>query len=480
MTTSDDRRIDEEIIDRLYSLQPIGLIATSINGIIVTGLFWHLVPHVFLFAWFAALIVHCLLRVGVLLIFKHRKKPHAAISTWRTLFVAGMIVAGCIWGGSAFFMLFHHSLPHDVFLSFAIGGMAAGAAGTFSALRSSYYGFALPAMIPTIVIFLIGNTPVHFAMAAMIGIFSVLISIVAETNRRVIYSTFRLRYEREALIDTLTEERNEVQHGNENLRTEVLRREELERELRSAHAELERKIAERTAELAQANKLLQDVNKELVAFTHSVSHDLRAPLQNIDFLIEIFHQDYSALFDETGKKSLSLLSASTARMKELIEDLLMLSRVTQVELKRVPSNLSALADEIAASLRTKDPDRKAEFIIQPDCSEACDPKLIRIAMENLFANAWKFTGKNDRTRIEFGLRLDGTRRIYFVADNGVGFNMAYAEKLFQPFQRLHSTAEFPGTGIGLATVYRIIKRHHGTIWAESGQGKGSTFYFTLQ
>jgi signal transduction histidine kinase len=243
-------------------------------------------------------------------------------------------------------------------------------------------------------------------------------------------------------------------------------------ELRKYRERLEELVRERTAEL-------ETINKELEAFSYSVSHDLRAPLRSMNGFSHILLEDYAEKLDEEGKEHLKRISAASRRMAQLIDDLLNLSRITQSEMYREKVNLSSMAERIARELREKQPERKAEFVIAPELAVDGDMRFLRIVLEHLLDNAWKFTGKNARARIEFGVvKYDG-RPAYFVRDNGVGFDMAYAGKLFNPFERLHSESEFPGTGIGLAIVQRIIHRHGGSVWAESEAEKGATFYFTL-
>ncbi len=243
-------------------------------------------------------------------------------------------------------------------------------------------------------------------------------------------------------------------------------------QIRRYAAELEQRVAERTVELAA-------VNKELETFAYSVSHDLRAPLRSIDGFSRALLEDYEDRLDAEGQDYLHRIRAACQRMGQLIDDLLRLSRVTRTEMYRAPVDLSALAQEIAVELQEMQPERQVEFIIQPGLMADGDARLLRVVLENLLGNAWKFTGKQERARIEFGLTEVGGQQAYFVRDDGAGFNMAYAHKLFGAFQRLHSVAEFDGNGIGLATVKRIIHRHSGRVWAEGSVGQGATFYFTL-
>lgn len=245
-----------------------------------------------------------------------------------------------------------------------------------------------------------------------------------------------------------------------------------EEEIRRLNAELEERVIERTRQLEAANK-------ELEAFSYSVSHDLRAPLRSIDGFSQALLEDYGGVLDIQGKDYLTRVRSASQRMSQLIDDMLVLSRVTRREMKRSAVDLSALANIIAAELVKTQPQRHVEFDIAPGLVVNGDAELLRAMLENLLGNAWKFTLNQQRAKIEFGItELDG-KPLYIVRDNGVGFDMAYASKLFQAFQRLHLQTEFPGTGIGLATVKRIINRHGGSIWAESEVGKGATFYFNL-
>ena len=223
---------------------------------------------------------------------------------------------------------------------------------------------------------------------------------------------------------------------------------------------------------------LEVINKELEAFCYSVSHDLRAPLRSIRGFSEVLLERYAPKLDLRGQEFLRRSCESSQMMDRLIEDLLKLSRVTRAELQRRPVDLSSIAESIAAELRAADPQRAVEFVIAQDLKTEGDEHLLRVALENLLRNAWKFTSKLPEARIEVGSTLT-PNRAFFVRDNGAGFDMAYANKLFSVFQRLHSTSEFSGTGIGLATVQRIINRHGGRAWATGEVNHGATFYFTL-
>lgn len=244
-------------------------------------------------------------------------------------------------------------------------------------------------------------------------------------------------------------------------------------ELKKAHDILEEKVIERTTEL-------QATNKELEAFAYSVSHDLRAPLRGIDGFSKRLLIKYSEALDEKGKHYLERVRAGCQCMGQLIDDLLQLSRLTRNELKHEDVDLSKMANKIASRLQETNLDREVEFVIGDALTTKGDAILFNQAMENLLGNAWKYTSKNLKTKIEFSTMEQNGKQVFFVRDNGVGFEMKYVDKLFGAFQRLHSVSEFPGTGIGLAIVKRIIFRHGGEVWAEGEVDKGATFYFVLK
>lgn len=246
-------------------------------------------------------------------------------------------------------------------------------------------------------------------------------------------------------------------------------------ERKNAEEELKR----HSGQLEEQARELRSLNRELETFSYSVAHDLRAPLRHIEGFALALLGDYGERLDDQGKRYVQKLRKSSVKMRQLIADLLKLSRVARAELSRSEVDLSQLARVIVSRMRESEPDRRVEFEVAENVTAVCDARLMGTALANLLGNAWKFTGKLPRARIEFGVKEVEGRQVYFVADDGAGFDMSGADKLFVPFRRLHDEGEFEGTGIGLATVQRIVRRHGGHIWAESEPGKGATFYFTL-
>jgi light-regulated signal transduction histidine kinase (bacteriophytochrome) len=243
-------------------------------------------------------------------------------------------------------------------------------------------------------------------------------------------------------------------------------------EVRRVNADLERRVAERTRQLEAANG-------ELEAFAYAVSHDLRAPLRSMSGFSQILQENAPPGLDEKSRHYLQRIHDASMRMSSLIEDLLNLSRIGRSELTARPISLSQIAAEAAAAIRERHPTRDVQLEIASGMVVSADPRLLRIALENLLSNAWKYSSRTPQARVAVGTQAGDQGQVYFVRDNGVGFDMKYADKLFVPFQRLHPEAEFPGSGIGLVTVQRIVARHGGRIWADAKPDEGATFYFTM-
>lgn len=278
--------------------------------------------------------------------------------------------------------------------------------------------------------------------------------------------------------------------SNDNVRPVIDALNQLARKLAQSEEldQVKERVAARNAErlstladsLARTARGLEAAHRELDAFTYAVAHDLRTPLRSIDGFSQALLEDCADRLDTDGKRYLKHIRDAAKQMAGLIDDLLRLSRVTRAELRREQVDLSELARAVLARLQGAQPDREVELVVQAGLVTEADPRLLDVVLMNLLGNAWKFTGKQASARIEFGANGGEKPVVFFVRDNGAGFNAAYAGKLFGVFQRLHAAQEFEGTGIGLATVQRIVHRHGGRVWAEGEVDRGATFYFTLE
>src|SRR5467141_3978310 len=333
--------------------------------------------------------------------------------------------------------------------------------------------------IIAVVVLAIAMLAAYALAAALQGRISAPILALAETataaSTRQDYSVRAPKFGEDEL-GTLTDAFNQM----------LGRIEEQKQQLQQHALVLEQRVAERTQELEHRNEALRRnaaellaANTELDAFAYSVSHDLRAPLRSIDGFSHVLLEDYGARLDDVGRDSLHRVRAASQRMATLIDDLLKLARVTRAEMRTEPVDLTRMAQEIVADIERATPDRQVEFAIAPGLVAQGDSRLLRVVLDNLLRNGWKYTAKRQQARVEFTAVNENGGRVFVIRDNGAGFDMQYVDKLFGVFQRLHSAAEFEGTGVGLATVRRIVNRHGGRIWAEGAVDQGASFYFTL-
>ena len=329
---------------------------------------------------------------------------------------------------------------------------------------------AIPALLIAI---LISQLPQRTISRPILKLASLAAAVSSEKDYSIRAPTARSAAEIEQLVGTFNHMLAEIQRQHV--------------EIQDARATLEQRVADRTWELKLRTEQLEvqgrelaAANKELESFSYSVSHDLRAPLRAIDGFSQALLADYrERALDQRGIHFLERVRAGTLKMSRLIDDMLHLARVTRSTLERRDLDITALAEEVAADLARRNPDRQVRCVIESGLRASADSHLLTILFENLLGNAWKFTGNREGAHVEVGQVSNEGEPVFFVRDNGAGFDMAYADKLFGPFQRLHHESEFEGTGIGLATVKRIITRHGGLVWAKAFEGEGATFYFTL-
>ncbi len=274
------------------------------------------------------------------------------------------------------------------------------------------------------------------------------------------------------MLDVIEHRTGAMESANQRLEAEVVKHAQARETIMQLNEELETKVQERTAQL-------QATNQELESFCYSVSHDLRGPLRSISGFTQAIIEELPADVPGDSRRYLDKVMAAALRMSQLIDDLLNLSRVSRGELVRQTVDLTEMSRDVIRDLQARDPNYRPDVSVWQGMATSADPKLVRIVLENLLGNAWKFSAKKENPRIVVGVMKEGRREVYFVRDNGAGFDMKFADKLFGAFQRLHGMNEFPGTGIGLATVQRIINRHGGRIWFDSAPEMGASFYFTL-
>jgi signal transduction histidine kinase len=462
-----------EQVRLLYRNAPFGLIATLINSVVLVFILRSVVPHRILTTWFVCILLISTARLVLLARFRRVQPEASDIGRWGTWFVIGLALAGIIWGSAGIVLYPVESVIHQAFLAFVLGGMAIGAAGAFSVSKPAFIAYTLPSLAPLIVRFLTAGDEIHLAMGGMSLLFFVLITGIAFRISRVTLTSLLLRFEKNSLVDYLSSAKNDLEKLNRELSSEIAEHKKAEEELKRHREHLEELVEERTSEL-------EKVNRELEAFIYSVSHDLRAPLRSISGFGKWLMEDQAGKLDEQGRDYLRRMNLGADRMSRLIEDLLSLSRISRQEIERTKLDLSKIASLIVSDLRASDPSRSVEVNIAEGLSAYGDESLITIVFTNLLGNAWKFTSKTADARIEFGTLHQEGRNVYYIRDNGAGFDAQHRERMFLPFQRLHSDKEFEGTGIGLAIAARVIHRHGGEIWAEGKTGEGATVYFRLE
>ncbi len=446
MTDNYEWRLRRDCTDMLFEQSRGGIGANLGTALLLALLLSGSVSAVFLAGWAAAMVAIAAVRWWMLRAYRRREASdeYESLHRWRWGFVAIMGLLGMTWGaGGAVFISYAQGLEQFV-VTLVLGGLVVAAVPYLSPVFAAYAAYSVGLLALFALGFVVQANHSALTFAVMLLIAMLAFMSVAHTYRRKLVEALRLGYENASLVA----------------------------ELREYREQLEQKVAQRT-------EALEDANREMEAFNYSVSHDLRAPLRAIHGYGSILMQDYAKVLDGEGQRMLQRLRQASRRMDRLIDALLQLSRLSRRSINRTRVDLSALAQAAAARLRESDPGRDVEIDIQAGLSVHADRQLMGVVVDNLMSNAWKYTARNGRAHIRFGAELRDPLTVYYVADDGVGFDMQYAHKLFGAFQRLHSDEDFEGTGIGLATVARVVRRHGGDVWAESAEGEGARFYFTL-
>ncbi len=466
-----EERILVEQVKQLYSLAPMGFIATFLNSLIVFFIMKDVMPYRILIPWLSAVLTITALRIGLVLWFRKTKLEPAAASIWGKRFIAGLCTVGVAWGCIGFFPFSEVTLAHQVFIAFVLGGMAAGASSTFSMLRNGFAAFSIPALVPLILHFFLIHDTFHYAMGSMTLLFGILLWRISRHNYGVNRNSLLLRFENLAMIVRLRLAKEKVEELNSQLSAEMQAKLVAEADLRAHQDRLERVVQERTAELTA-------LNRELKLFAYMASHDLQEPLRMVNSYLQLLRHKYQGRLDEKADTYINYAVDGGTRMQKLIEGLLSYSRLSGgAEFTWVDAN--GVYDAAVANLANSISESKAEVSKDDLPTVIGDEIQLQQLMQNLISNALKYRNPESRPRVHVSVRRNENEWVFSVQDNGIGIEPGYFDKIFQIFQRLHTSEEYPGTGIGLASCKKIIARHGGQIWVESKPGEGSVFSFTI-
>ncbi len=455
---TDNIRVRNEQLKQLLSMEPFALAATFVNATITCVVMRNISPRNILFAWFTYLLAVTLIRAVLLRYYRRLAdtRPHHS----RRYCLAGVAAAGIGWGALGAVLYPPDSIPHQAFIAFVLGGMTAGAAVAYSTLRFAFASYSIPALVPLIIRLAATGDTVHYAMAAMITLFVVLMFRTAAQLRNATDRMLSLRFENESLIEQLKNSKTTTDSFNDELKTEVERRRKAEQELQDSLVEL------------------QQSNEDLNMFASAASHDLQAPMRRIAMFARILADTCNGCSSEEGQQHIQRIAVSAERMQTLISDLLYYARIGREELAKSPADLKHVVTEVSTLLEVPIQESGTEIVTGDLPTLPVHEGLISSVFQNLLSNAIKFHGEAS-PRIEVSAKRKDDEWVVAIHDNGIGMEQEHLDSVFAAFRRLHSASDYPGTGIGLAVCKRIIERHGGRMWAESEKGKGSTFYFSL-
>ncbi len=491
-------------------------------SVLTSALVWHGGAAGLAVGWMLAMLVIAVLRYRLAARFRRVHASLDSLPRWRRLFVLGSAVNGTAWGLMGAHLALHATLLHPGYVAAALVIMAAVAVPLLCAVLAAYLAFAIPLLLPATLCFLLAlpapGAETSVALGAMMLVCLVALPCAALFARDALVASFALSDSEQRLREVLggslqgvlvhrdgeivfanaalaamcgydsalamhglaLERVLETRGGKEGGLVRLVRADGRSVAARSQQSTVRwRGGAATQLALVDVTEVesLREANRELQSFGYSVAHDLRSPLRAVSGFCNILKEDLGPDLGPGQREHIERICRASARMDRTIEDVLQLSRCANGELERVPNDLSAIATAIADELSAADASRRVTFAIRAGLSADADPGLLRVVIGNLLDNAWKFTRNEAEARIEVGTERRDDETVFYVRDNGVGFEMAYADKLFLAFERLHN--DFPGTGIGLATVARIVQRHAGRVWASGAPGTGATFYFTL-
>jgi signal transduction histidine kinase len=462
-------------VRQLYKHLPIAIAGTSINSLILTFILWPATSHAALIVWLAVSLLVSFLRFLLYLHYlrsMNEPAPYGRLEMWFNITLG---LSGMVWGAAGIFLFPPHSIPHQIFIAFVVGGMIAGAAGTYSVMLRSFLIFSLPALIPITLRLIAAGDQIHLAMGGMALLFGILMFSTAKRVNTALVSSLRLQFENRDLVLRLErrvgERTAEIVKANEELKQEIEMRKAAEKASFELNENLECRIRERTAELERRSRELQE-------FAFVAAHDLSEPLRKIKTLGS-FLEVKSAELGKKERDYISRMTRSATRMQELLDALLRYSQIDTRGEEFIPTRLDEVVQEVTNDLEMEVRQVGADVEIGSLPVVFGDPSQLRQLFQNLVANALKYRRSGVTPHIKiYGGEDDGGCRV-IVEDNGIGFDEKYLDKIFQPFQRLHGKNEYSGTGIGLAICKKILDRHGGTITAISTPGKGSAFVMTF-
>jgi signal transduction histidine kinase len=438
-----------EQVRLLYDYLPASQLVTVVNALVFVAVQSRVVSWSVLIGWLYAVCMVALVRIAGGMAFRRSADKSLQLERWRRYAIAGAAAGGMVWGSAAVFLFPPTDVAHQVFVAFMLGGMVAGSVTTLVPIFPAFVAFAVLALAPVIVRFSLEHEIIQYAMGWMVLVFMAAVLVIARRSHNSMYDLLRLRFENSALIDEL-------------LATQHM--------LERSHGELEKRVAERTTELSQTNA-------ELQRLAYVASHDLQEPLRNAANFALLLDARYKDRLDADGREFLKIIVSGVKHMRTLVDDLLSHSRVgapPQLE----PADCEALLRKVLSNFQSAIAEAGAGVTCDPLPVVQADTRQLEQVFTNLLSNAIKFRGQ-DPLRVHISVEERTGEWVFSVQDNGIGLAPRYAGQVFEMFERLHSQAEYPGTGIGLAICKKIIESHHGRIWVDSEEGRGARFSFAL-